>query len=124
MINNLQQLQHENDTWKQLLEFFQEENVYLKNKLSNILRLEIDNSFLERAEYFQNEFLSEDQKIAILRSDVNEQNKLLVRELFEDGAVIKEVIYQQTKLRKDIEIAEKTFNKLKMEFESYLSEAI
>jgi hypothetical protein len=124
MISNLPQLQHENDTWKQLLEFFQEENVYLKNTLSNILRSEIDNNFLERAEYFQNQFLSEDQKIAILRSDVNEQNKLLLRELFEDGAIIKEVIHKHTKLRKDIEIAEKTFNKLKTEFENYLSEAI
>ena len=34
----LMQLRHEIDTWKRMLGFMQEENVHLKNRLSDVLK--------------------------------------------------------------------------------------
>ncbi len=116
------QFQYENDTWKRLLEFIQSENVFLKNRLAAIASNDIDSDMLEEAEYFQNKFVEEDEQIVLLRSKVAAHDKLLHRELFEDGSIVKEVLRQQKKIRKQVEEAEQRFNKLKFEFNNFLSE--
>jgi hypothetical protein len=118
----IQQFKHETETWKRLLEFIQAENVFLKTRLAQITKADVGNQLLEQSEYFQNQFISEDELIGMLRHEVSEQGDLLTRELFEDGSIMKEVIRHQKKLRKEIEIAEQKFNKLKFEFNNYLSE--
>jgi hypothetical protein len=122
MTNKIQQFKHENETWKRLLEFIQVENVFLKTRLAKIMKEDTGNQLLEQAEYFQNQFISEDEVIALLRKEVADQEDLLTREVFEDGAIIKSVIRGQKKLQKEIEIVEQKFNKLKFEFNNYLSE--
>jgi hypothetical protein len=118
----MQQFQYEAETWKRLLEFLQAENVFLKTRLAQITKNDIQNNLLEDAEYFQNYFIEEDDTLALLRRHVAAQDTLLKRELFEDGLIIKEVIKQQKKLRKEIEQSEQRFNKLKFEFNNFLSE--
>jgi hypothetical protein len=116
------QYKYENDTWKRLLEFIQSENVFLKNRLAQVASEEIDSDMLEEAEYFQNNFVEEDSNIAALRNYVAEQDSLLRREVFEDGAILRDVVRRQKKLRKQAEQAEQRFNKLKFEFNNFLSE--
>lgn len=118
----IHQFQHETESWKRLLEFLQVENVFLKTRLAQITREDVDNELLEQSEYFQNQFIREDEMISVMRHDVSEQDSWLTREVFEDGAIIKEVTRRQKKLRREIEIAEQKFNKLKFEFNNYLSE--
>lgn len=125
-VSLISQFQHENDTWKRVLGFLTEENIFLKNRLSEVLRCidDSDNSFLERIEYFQNGFLEKDKIISDLRTALMEHNKLLIRDMYEDGELLKEVKWNQKKFRKDIETAEQECNKLKFEFNNYLGQIL
>lgn len=118
----LKQLQYESDTWKRLLGFIMEENSYLKNRISEILKDKFNKNLLEKLEYFQSRLVKEDGLIVLLRNDVAELDKLLVREIFEDGKIIEEIERSLKKLRNNTLVAEKQFNKLKLEFNSFLSE--
>lgn len=118
----IQQYIYENNMWKRLLAFIQAENVLLKTRLAQIASEDIDSDMLEEAEYFQNNFVAEDENINLLRSNAADQASLLSREVFEDGAVLKEVVRQQRKMRKEVEQTEQRFNKLKFEFNTFFSE--
>lgn len=120
----LKQLQYESDTWKRLLTFMMDENVHLKNRLSEVLKDGADNILLVEMENFQNNFVREDEMIALLRKDVAELDKLLLREVFEDGKIIKQVNKKLKMLRNNIVEVEKKFGQLKSDFHSYLSENI
>lgn len=120
----LKQLQYESDTWKRLLTFMMDENVHLKNRLSEVLKDGADNILLVEMENFQNNFVRKDEIIALLRKDVAELDKLLLREVFEDGKIIKQVNKKIKMLRNNIIEVEKKFGQLKSDFHSYLSENI
>lgn len=119
----LQQFKHESESWKRMLEFMQQENVHLKTRLAEVLRKDVHEDFLEKAEYFQSGFLHLDERIAFLRRNIYDFNKLFLTELFHDGH-LKELSLQQKRLRKEIETEEKKFAKLKGEFNNYLSESL
>ena len=120
----LKQLQYESDSWKRLLVVMMDENIHLKYRLSQVLKDMFDKNLLEEVESFQSNFLKEDDLIGLLRNDVAELDKLLVREIFEDGKIINEIDGRLNKLRNNIIIAERQFGKLKLEFNNYLSENI
>lgn len=120
----LRQLQYEVDTWKRLLGFLSEENIHLKNRLSEILKDEFDKNLLEEVENFQTRFIKEDELIRLLRNNVSELSKLVVREAFEDGVLAREIANKLRDLRAEIKDTERQFGKLKSEFNSYLSENI
>lgn len=117
----LKQLRYEKDTLKRLLDFMLDENVHMKNRLSEVLQEKFDKNLLKGIEVFQSSFIKEDELIGLLRNDVAELDKLLVIEIFDDN--IMEVIYKKlSMLRNNIVTAEKQFEKLKLDFNSYLSE--
>jgi predicted nucleic acid-binding Zn-ribbon protein len=120
----LKQLQYESDTWKRLLAFMMDENVHLKNRLSEVLKNGSDTTLLGEMENFQNNFVREDELIRLLRKDIAEVDKLLVREVFEDGKIIKHLNKKMKTLRSNITQVEKKFGQLKSYFHSYLSENI
>ena len=120
----LNQLRYESDTWKRLFGFMLDENIHLKNRLSEILKNGFDRNLLDEIENFQNRFIKEDDRISLLRNEVVELDKLLKREKFEDGQIIWEINTKLNKLRNNITNAEKEFGKLKMEFINYLLENI
>ena len=119
----LQQFKHESDSWKRMLQFMQQENVNLKTRLAEVLKKDVRNDFLEKAEYFQSGFLHLDERISFLRRDIAEINRMFLTELFHDGH-LKDLDQKQKRLRKDIEAEELGFNKLKSEFYHYLAEAL
>jgi hypothetical protein len=120
----LKQLQYESDTWKRLLGFMMEENSYLKNRISEILKDKFNKNLLEKLEYFQSRLVKEDGLIGLLRNDVAELDKLLEREIVENGKIIKEIDKTLKRLRNNIIVIEKQFGKLKLEFNSFLLENI
>jgi len=99
-----------------------DENIHLKKRLSQILKEEFDKAMLETAENFQTRFLKADNLVSLLRNEVAELDNLLEREVVEDGALKKEMSNRFRKIRKNIKIAEKQFEKLKSEFNNYFSE--
>lgn len=122
----ISQFQHENEGWKRILAFIKEENINIKNRLTEIVKSmdTEEDDMLERIEYFQNCFVEEDEKVRHMVKEVEMQGKLLIRDIYEDGNVVRNIKNNQSKLRREMEKTEKDFNKLKFEFNSYLSEAL
>lgn len=120
----LEQLQYEVDAWKRVLEFMMEENVHLKNRLSSILRDDFNPELLEEVEAFQTSFIKEDELVAGLRNEIADLDKLLVREVYEDGKIMKLVDNNMKRMRIHIRKAEERFSHLKLEFNSYLSDSV
>lgn len=118
----ISQFRHENEGWKRVLVFIREENINIKNRLSDIVKyMEAgEEGMLERIEYFQNCFVEEDEKIRKFLKQVEMQDKLLLRDVYKDGGLVKQVKSSQLKLRKEMEKTEREFNRLKFEFNMYL----
>lgn len=118
------QFRHESDTWKRYLQFIQQENNHLKTRLSQVLQHDTDEQFLERAEYFQSKFIAEDDTVNMLRQDIHELDNMLSKEIPEDANTVKELQKKLKKMHKDMEIVERQFNKLKSDFNLYLTESL
>lgn len=116
------QFHHEHKTWTRLLEFFKQENAFLKNRLAEVVDSRMDKEFLSRAEQFQNKFIIKDEYIDELRHDINLQNEDLKKNA--DQQIDASVVKIQEKLRHEMEYFEKDFNNLKNEFNKYLSSLI
>ena len=114
-----EQLKHETITWLRSLDFLQVENVMLKNRLAEILRLTVSKEILDKLEHYQNIFLSKDAILSILRHDIKEHKKEL-----QNSLAINEknnpLFQRQQLLRSDMEKMEKEFSRLKAEFNNYL----
>lgn len=121
-ISKPNQFQHENKTWNRLLEFFKQENTFLKNRLAEVVDHSTDIEFLALAEQFQNKFVLKDVYIDELRHDINVQEQ----ELDNSATTVPDnkLIKRQEKLRNEMEYFEKEFNNLKNEFNKYLSSVL
>ena len=123
--SKVKQFQHEVDGWKRNLEFIMEENTYLKTRLADVLKaVSSDEDILTAAEQYQNNFVREDETIHLLRGDIADFDKLLVKEIYQDGKVIDEVMRKQKKLSAEIKNSIGEFNKLKFDFNNYLGEVL
>ena len=116
------QFHHENKTWNRMLEFFKQENILFKNRLSEVVDNSTDKGFLALAEHFQNRFIIKDEYIDELRHDINEQDKKLTESTA--NYIDINLIKRQEKLRNEMEYFEKDFNKLKNEFNKYLAKVL
>jgi hypothetical protein len=107
----LSQYRYESETWKRYLQFIQQENNFLKTRLSQVLQQDTDIEFLERAEIFQNKFLSEDETVHLLRQDVHEMEDMLTGSFNEHNTVPIDLLKKRQ------------FHKLKTDFNSFVSDA-
>ena len=121
-ISRPEQFLHENKTWNRLLEFFKQENAFLKTRLAEVVDHRTDKEFLTLAEQFQNKFIIKDEYIDELRHDVNLQQQGLNRK--ENELPDRDTLKKQEKLRNEMEYFEKDFTKLKNEFNKYLSSVL
>ncbi len=119
----ISQYRYENETWKRYLQFLQQENNYLKTRLSQVLQHDFDVEFLDRAEYFQTKFLNGDETVNLLRQDVHEIEKLLHNGVLENATILKELQKKIKKLSRDMETVEQQFNKLKTDFNEFIAKA-
>jgi hypothetical protein len=125
-VNNiLEQFHHENMTWVRSLDFFKQENNYLKNRLSEVVDVSSDKTFLAQAEHFQNQFIIKDEFVDELKHDINEQEKILMEKYIKTGNGIDETgIVRQKNLREQMEYLEKDFTSLRNEFNNYLTKIL
>ena len=121
-ISKPDQFQHENKTWKRLLEFFKQENTFLKNRLAEVLDNNTDKEFLPLAEQFQNKFIVKDEFIDELRHDINTHAQDMVQK--DNCTPDIKLIKNQEKLRNEMEYFEKDFYQLKNEFNKYLASVL
>jgi uncharacterized membrane-anchored protein YjiN (DUF445 family) len=121
------QFQHEIEGWKRILVFLKEENISLKNRLSEILK-NVDGSYtvlMERIEYFHNHLLKQDEITRFLQSEVKNHEKCVTGKVLQNEYLLsRQIAAMQRKLGSQIENAERNFNNLKYEFNSYLAEIL
>ena len=115
------QLQYEINTWKRLLSFMSEENIQLKNRLSEVLKNNFDKNLLEEVEIFYTNIIKEDELFILLRNEINELDNLLVRKVFEEEEFMKNFEKKFRRFSNNIKNSEKQFGKLKLNFNNYLT---
>ncbi len=111
---------HENITWKRLLDFFIQENSFLKTRLSEVVDKETDKIFIDNAEHFQNEFILKDEYIRDIGNDIKAQEKKLQFIFLQKGTPDNDTCKKQEKLRNEMSYLEKEFSELKNQFNKYL----
>ena len=116
-------LKNERETWLRTLDYIQQENVFLKNHLADIIKNDIKPEMLEQVEYFQNQFINKDAVIALLRYDIANQNRLSEHGIEHNGDFVK-LQARQGKLRGDMEKMEREFSRLKFQFNTYIAETL
>ncbi|MEP6594684.1 MAG: hypothetical protein ABJA71_02010 [Ginsengibacter sp.] len=121
VISKQNQLAHENTTWNRELEFFKQENAYLKTSLSVIIDSRDDKEFLRLAEYFQNLFLLKDELINELKCGILNHDEEIKHDLRNDK-ILNEILKGQEKLRKQMNYFETDFSRLKNEFNQLLTQ--
>ena len=120
-ISKLDQYRFEHLTWERMLDFFKQENAFLKTRLSQVLDRKIDSEFLALAEQFQNQFIIKDDFIDELKHDIHEMERAV-----KESTVIMKIVpdikveTKHNKLRNEMEYLEKNFAQLKNEFNKYL----
>jgi len=118
--NKTEQFLHENITWKRLLDFFIQENSFLKTRLSEVVDRETDQIFIATAEHFQNEFILKDEYIHDIESDIKGHEKNLQLAFLQKRMPDSKICKKQEKLRNEISYLEKEFSDLKNQFNKYL----
>ena len=123
-INNLKrkQFQHETGTWKRMLDFMQEENIHLKNRLSDVLKESFNKKMLDDVEIFQNNFIKADELIILLKNELAGIEKSLLTKFFVPEEMNRAIEIPIKKMRINIDTAEKHFTKMNNDFNNYLSE--
>ena len=69
-ISGVDQFLHENLTWERALDFYLQENSYLKTRLSHVLDNNSDSDFITLAEHFQSSFIQNDENMKELKQDI------------------------------------------------------
>lgn len=118
----IQQLQYESDGWKRTLIFLTDENIHLKNRLSEILQENSGKDLLIHAENFQTSFIRQDALIGLLKNDISQFDKLLISELLADEIFEASVELFCQNIRTKIITVKNQFDQLKIEFNEYLLE--
>lgn len=117
----MSQFRYEIESYKRILNFFTEENIKFKKRLSDfIIESDIDDhEFMEQVEYFHNYLLKEDEFISFLQSELSDQEKLLSQPA--DTELAKEMLQTQHKIRKELQFVEDDFHKLTFDLNNYMS---
>jgi hypothetical protein len=106
----------EYESWKKSLKGLEDENIYFKTRLANILKKNPDKNELEVLEYFQSRFLKTDEQISLLRHEIREQQYLL------NGVQLRKIMDMQKRLEVKIIVLRESVEHLRISFEEYLSE--
>lgn len=120
-ISEYDQFLHEVHTWDRSLNFFKQENNFLKTRLSKVLDNNSDKKFLDFAEQFNSNFLFMDDYIKDVRTDLNLQMDILRNYILGNYAQLKSLENFQKKLRNEMAKFEKNMTALKYDFNQRLA---
>ncbi|MEO6682849.1 MAG: hypothetical protein ABIN48_08475 [Ginsengibacter sp.] len=112
---NKVKLMEEHEVWRRSLELINQENALLKYKLSAIVDQSEGTHFLQTAEFYQNEFLKNDEWFKRLSADLQSVSAEFNSTSFEEIPVGLQIKLQD-KLRKEIKHFEQEFFHLSHEF--------
>ena len=120
----LKQVRYEKETWKRLVYFMSEENICLKNRLSEVLKDSFNYNLLEQLECFQSRFIDVDSLMNLFRHDLAELEELLAKGTRGNDHTLIDIQTRLVTLRTVLTNVERELSKLKINFHTYLSENI
>lgn len=120
-ISEIEQNLHENMTWQRALDFYLQENAFLKTRLSQVLDNNTDRDFVALAEHFQNSFIHNDECIKDLQKDIIKTQRHLKDSAAGGRYDEKKIRQEHRKLQNEMGYFEKNFSALKNEFNRYLN---
>jgi hypothetical protein len=118
-VYKIEQFNYEHTMWLRQLDFFKQENAWLKTRLSAVLDGKTDAEVLPQAEYFQNQFIGTDDLIEDLRLQVTQLNMLKPQ-----SSADKSLAARQTVLRGKMELLENDFISLKNNFGKFVTAVV
>ncbi|MDE3211683.1 MAG: hypothetical protein KGM98_00505 [Bacteroidota bacterium] len=118
---SIKKLQFETDSWKRRLGFMMDDNILFKNSISDLLKENFKQDLLGEVEEFHGRFLEADEWIGLLRNEIAELDDLLVREIFEDGKIAKELEIKFGEFRDNLLVVQKKLDVLKQDFQKFLA---
>lgn len=113
------QFLYEADSWQRLFEYMQTENIFMKYRLAQIVKEDLGESVPEEIESFQNQFIMQDKLIDFFRNDLVKYIDQLRKKQNDDLTRHRDLLIKQRRLRKEIEIAELKFSKMRMDYNSF-----
>ncbi len=121
MSNPIRQWQYESAGWKRVLDFIMQENVFSKNRLSEILKSSAgDAEMLNDAEMFLERFIQQETLVKLLRSDIQGFDQLLAKEIYDNQRATKDAFSQHLRLNNEIEKLRIAFTINKRQFDYFL----
>lgn len=102
-----------------ILDCIMQENIILKDRLSNAVQQEVSKAYIERAENFQQRFIEKDQIVELLRHEIN----TLLMSHYNHSHPQEEINHVRKRfllLKRDIQKVKDEFDFLKSSFEEYL----
>jgi ABC-type multidrug transport system ATPase subunit len=104
---------------KRVILYLQQENVTQKGKLVEILKNQNgDLNFLEQVENYQNQFLQQDETFRLFWTDLSRLEKSFGHS---ENMPWKTLCRQQEELKREIELLDKNYFKLKKDFDNFSS---
>lgn len=120
--STLNQFQFEIHSWIRLVDFLNQENTYLKNRLSEVIDQIKDREKLALAEHFQNQFIVKDDIYDHILHDLKKQAyKWKNIQSLSSSALQDELTKIQKNLREQIEFIERDHAVLSKDYNTYLS---
>ncbi|MBI1344240.1 MAG: hypothetical protein GC171_15055 [Terrimonas sp.] len=109
-------MKYEIEAWKRTLEFIESENIFLLDHLTDLLKRENENSFIETAEHYHNLILDQLENIRKLRHTILEIEKFQWIKLYVDGYNGQAIKMKYKRIRRKVLETEELFRKIKDEF--------
>lgn len=120
MKNELCEMLHQNEAWKEILKQLENENIFFKTKLTDILTTDLPKVQLAHLEFFQSRFLKMDSRIGLLRHEIREYTILLKQQT---SSLEQEFLNRYKNLMENIFSIRESFQLLRADFQDYLSDA-
>ncbi|MFT3981499.1 MAG: hypothetical protein QM687_13580 [Ferruginibacter sp.] len=119
-----EQYLHELHGWERTLDFYKQENAFLKMHLSEMVDKYSDLSFVEPAEQFNNRFVFIDEYILALQQDIRLQEQMLQQHLSGDHSQDTLMKKLQLRLQSAMEKFEKEVTVLKKNFNQQMADML
>ena len=111
---------HETLTWERALDFYKQENSFLKTRLAQVVDKNTDKAFIALAEYFNNRFILSDEYISDILQDIVSQKNIIADRVKNNPQIDQKIEILQNKLRGEMERLETQLTTLKREFSKQL----
>lgn len=114
--SQIEQYLHETLTWERALDFYKQENAFLKTRLSQILDDHAGKDFVDIAEQLNNRLIFMDEYIASLLRELRQQKNMLQAAVKGEPSNDRLADKYQQKLQSEMGDFEKDIARLKREF--------